>query len=193
MNQHDFMTFEFNSSPLSAAYMHQWIGTDRIGTDNDLSPIRRQAIISNNTGLLLIGPWGTNFSKILKTKYETFINENASENIVCEMAVILSPGRLVEINFCGISYMQKVNLYLLSASFLGTAFIKIYLQNRPAKFIVSIHIFGRRKCYFVPVEDLRGVYIVSCFIGTCVCAYLRYVLEDFWQMQSIDKARSSAV
>ena len=110
MNQHDFMTFEFNSSPLSAAYMHQWIGTDRIGTDNDLSPIRRQAIISNNTGLLLIGPWGTNFSKILKTKYETFINENASENIVCEMAVILSPGRLVEINFCGISYMQKVPL-----------------------------------------------------------------------------------
>ena len=36
-----------------------------IGSDNGLSPGRRQAIIWNNAGLLLIGPLGTNFSEIL--------------------------------------------------------------------------------------------------------------------------------
>ena len=36
-----------------------------IGSDNGLSPGRRQAIIWTNAGLLLIGPLGTNFSEIL--------------------------------------------------------------------------------------------------------------------------------
>ena len=36
-----------------------------IGSDNGLSPDRRQAIIWTNAGLLLIGPSGTNFSEIL--------------------------------------------------------------------------------------------------------------------------------
>ena len=36
-----------------------------IGSDDGLSPGRRQAIIRTNAGLLLIGPLGTNFSDIL--------------------------------------------------------------------------------------------------------------------------------
>ena len=36
-----------------------------IGSDNGLSPGRRQAIIWNNAGILLIGPLGTNVSEIL--------------------------------------------------------------------------------------------------------------------------------
>ena len=36
-----------------------------IGSDNGLSPGRRQAIIWTNAGTLLIGPLGTNFSEIL--------------------------------------------------------------------------------------------------------------------------------
>ena len=36
-----------------------------IGSDNGLSPSRRQAIIRTNDGILLIRPWGTNFSGIL--------------------------------------------------------------------------------------------------------------------------------
>ena len=35
-----------------------------IGSDNGLSPERRQAIIWTNAGILLIGPLGTNFSEI---------------------------------------------------------------------------------------------------------------------------------
>ena len=36
-----------------------------VGSDNGLSPGRRQAIIWTNDGILLIGPLGTNFSEIL--------------------------------------------------------------------------------------------------------------------------------
>ena len=36
-----------------------------IGSDNGLSPGRRQAIIWTNAGILLIGPLETNFSEIL--------------------------------------------------------------------------------------------------------------------------------
>ena len=40
-----------------------------IGSDNDLSAGRRQAIIWTNAGMLLIGPLGTNFNEILINIY----------------------------------------------------------------------------------------------------------------------------
>ena len=49
-----------------------------IGSDNGLSPGRCQTTIWTNAGILLIG---TNFSEILIR-----IQENALENVVCEMA-----------------------------------------------------------------------------------------------------------
>ena len=42
-----------------------------IGSDNGLSPRRRQAIIWTNAGILLIGPLGTNFNEIL-CRIQTF-------------------------------------------------------------------------------------------------------------------------
>ena len=53
-----------------------------IGSDNGLSPGRRQAIIWTNAGILLIGPLGTNFSDILIEVYTFSIQENAFENVV---------------------------------------------------------------------------------------------------------------
>ena len=66
-----------------------------IGSDNDLSPGRRQAIIWTNDGILLIGPLETNFSENFKQNSHIFIQENAFENIVCEMAAILSRPQYV--------------------------------------------------------------------------------------------------
>ena len=65
-----------------------WVST---GSDNGLSPIRRQAIILTNAGLLSIGPLGTNFSKIL-IKMQNFSFTKMHLNIVCKMAAILSRG-----------------------------------------------------------------------------------------------------
>ena len=56
-----------------------------IGSHNGLSLERRQANIWTNAGILLIGTLGTNFSEIL---IRIFIQENAFENGVCEMASI---------------------------------------------------------------------------------------------------------
>ena len=45
---------------------HKCVGNlTTIGSDNGLSPGRCQAIIWTNAGILLIGPWGANFSEIL--------------------------------------------------------------------------------------------------------------------------------
>ena len=71
------------SSLPSAAYaLVNWV---TIGSDNGLSPIRRQAIIYTNAGFV----FRTNFIKIKIKKL--FIHENVSENIVCELAALL-PG-----------------------------------------------------------------------------------------------------
>ena len=78
---------------------HIWVSKeDIIGSDNGLSPGRCQAIISNNAGVLLIWLWGTNFSEMLITIL-TFptIQEKAFDNIVCEMAAILSRPQCVNI------------------------------------------------------------------------------------------------
>ena len=56
-----------------------------IGSDNGLSPERRQAIIWTNAGILLIVPLGTNFNEIL-IEIQTF----SFENVVCEMLFISS-------------------------------------------------------------------------------------------------------
>ena len=60
-----------------------------IGSDNGLSPGRRQAIIWANAGILLIGPLGTNLSEILIEIYTFSLKKNAFENVVWEMAAIL--------------------------------------------------------------------------------------------------------
>ena len=66
-----------------------------IGSNNGLSPERRQAIIWTNAGILLIGPLGTNFSENLIEIQIFSFEENTFENVVCEMAVILSGPQCV--------------------------------------------------------------------------------------------------
>ena len=67
-----------------------------IGSDNDLSPGRRQAIIWTNAGILLIGPLGTNFIEIWIGIQTFSFKENALEDVVCEMASILSRPQCVK-------------------------------------------------------------------------------------------------
>ena len=55
------------------------------GLDNGLSPARYQAIAWTKTKLFSIGPLGTS----VKFHYHDFIQEDAFENIVCKIVVIL--------------------------------------------------------------------------------------------------------
>ena len=64
-----------------------------IGSDNGLSPGRREAIIWTNDWILLIGPLGTNFGEFFYRN--SYIQENAFENVVQKMVAILSQPQWV--------------------------------------------------------------------------------------------------
>ena len=71
-----------------------------IGSDNSLSTGQHQAIIWNNAWISLIVPLETNFGEILiKIYVYSFIQENAIENVVHEMAAILSWPQCVNYPF----------------------------------------------------------------------------------------------
>ena len=59
-----------------------------IGSDNGLSPGRRQAIIWTSAGILLIGPLGTNFSENSIGIQTLSFKKNPFENVVWETASI---------------------------------------------------------------------------------------------------------
>ena len=65
-----------------------------IGSDNGLSPDGRQAIIWTNAGILLTGLTNKLQWNLNRTSY-IFIQENAFEIFVCEMASILSRPQCV--------------------------------------------------------------------------------------------------
>ena len=64
-----------------------------VGSDNGLSPGRRQAIIWTNAGILLIGPLGTKFSEILveihtfsfKKTHLKILSENGGHFVLASM------------------------------------------------------------------------------------------------------------
>ena len=75
-----------------------------IGSDNGLSPGRRQAIIRTNAGILSIGTFGTNLRNF-KWNSCIFIQGNAFENVVWKMAAILSRPQCVKTH----NYVQFVH------------------------------------------------------------------------------------
>ena len=66
-----------------------------IGSDNGLSPGRRQAIIWTNTGILLIGSLGTNFSEILIKIYIFSFKKMHSKMSSGKLVAILSQPQCV--------------------------------------------------------------------------------------------------
>ena len=78
-----------------------------IGSDNGLSPGRRQAIVWTSDRILFNGPLGTKFSEILIGIHKFFIHENVFENVFCEMAAILSRPQCIKPL---ISYMLMVSI-----------------------------------------------------------------------------------
>ena len=76
-----------SSPPHPKCRIYASVNRINIGSDNGLSPIRRQAIIWTNDGLLLIALPGTDFSKVWKGIL-------LFENVVCEMASILSQASM---------------------------------------------------------------------------------------------------
>ena len=79
-----------------------------IGSDNGLSPERRQAIIWTNAGILLIGPLGKNLSEIL-IEIQT-LSLKTFENVVCEMLLISSRPPCVKLRIGIIIIMRHYQI-----------------------------------------------------------------------------------
>ena len=85
-----------------------------IGSDNGLSPGRRQAIILTNAGIWSILTLGNKFQLNVNRNSNIFIQENAIENFVFEMASILSrPQCINSCNAESILGIIKIYLHLL--------------------------------------------------------------------------------
>ena len=111
-----------------------------IGSDNGLSPGRRQAIIWTNAEILLIGPLGTNFSEIVIDIWTFSFKKNAFENVVCEMAAILSRPQWVNWIPGFHQYVPSATCYSASAFYLSPFQGKpFYLGKNCRVFITNIH------------------------------------------------------
>ena len=69
------------------------------GSDNGMSPGRRQAIIWTNARVLLIGPWEQTLMKFFYRNLHIFIQENPFQNMVWNVASILSRPQCVYIYY----------------------------------------------------------------------------------------------
>ena len=81
-----------------------------VGSDNGLSPGRRQAIIWTNNGILLIGPLGTHFSEILIEIYTYSFKKNEYENVIWKTMAILSGPQCVQV----FKKLFSSNVYIIS-------------------------------------------------------------------------------
>ena len=77
-----------------------------IGSDNGLSPGRRQTIVWNNAGLLL-NTFETNFGEILIEIHTFSFMKKHLKNVVCELAAILSRPRFNSICMMHYSYFTE--------------------------------------------------------------------------------------
>ena len=105
--------YSINSSPPSAAYMHQWIRSA-------LYHIMACHLFSAKPFSKPILDYGQldpkeQTSVKFSSKYKTFhsIQESATENIFCEMAVILSRGRWVKDNIATVKDTRPLVLQTL--------------------------------------------------------------------------------
>ena len=98
-----------------------------IGSDNGLSPDRRQAIIWTNAGLLLIGPLGTCFSEIL-IKILTF----PLKKMHLKVSSVKRRPFCLSLNVLNLGHDKKIfsDIYPWSASGCYTVFAQCTHSNR---------------------------------------------------------------
>ena len=102
------------------------------GSDNGLSPGRRQAIIQTTAGILLIGPLGTNCIGFEIKIHIFFLQENIFENFVWKMTTMLSRSGCV--NHHAIALIQSL-LFAIAT---------IAIDDKPAKHMLSSNLAKSR-------------------------------------------------
>ena len=147
-----------------------------IGSDNGLAPIRHQAIIETNAGL--IGPLGTNFSEILIKKTQLFIHKNGSGNIVCEMTAISSRGR-VKMHLFHFKEHYKDTTLLYNAC-MKTVYHKSVWE------VVLIDMVNLCYCYLITgLKKIRNIFCQKCLFfelamfENSICFFFLRISREF--------------
>ena len=136
-----------------------------IGSDNGLSPGRRQAIIWTNAGILLIGPLGTNFSEIVIEIQTFLLKKNTFENVVCEMLFISSRPQCVKVGLVtGPDLFKKsTRASLFSYHFLSYTYIWYTVTRYCPGFLTTMNVRSKFN------------HILQAWAQVCVCAW-RYII-----------------
>ena len=108
-----------------------------IGSDNGLSPGRRQAIIWTNAGILLIGPLETNFSEILSeiqsfSFKKMYLEMSSGKWRPCCLGLnVLNRDRHTTIVLAPQSEDKSSNIYDLYNSQNASVYCEYYRENTP--------------------------------------------------------------
>ena len=146
-----------------------------IGSDNGLSPDRRQAITWTNAGILLFRPFETNFSEILIKIRNIFIQGNALENFVCETAGILSRPQCVKMDpGCSLSQAPTwCGPWLTLCQMLWSASSSSAQQSSPSLFVSLCSTNSCNQSYLVAwLSRCKNTSRTkACTVGTpsCLC------------------------
>ena len=151
-----------NSSPPSAAYMRRWTGSAAFVQIMacrlcDTKPLSKSMLGYSQMGLRNKRQW--NFNQNTKLS----IHENASENIVCEKAVIFVQGdELIVVSISGLSPtsfpLLVLNSILTKMRRYGVIHLYCYFQfDRPSKY-ESLCLFLTSQIFAQPVNVSNLIY-----------------------------------
>ena len=133
-----------------------------IGSDNGLSPDRRQAITWTNVGILLIGPLGTNFSKML-IEIPTFslkkIRLKMSSAKCCSFRFGLN--ELNDMHWFNMTESYNIILYYIALGSLAGIILCVHSDNQSPCFTVMQALIGCGHTQSNPCLGVIGILLTE--------------------------------
>ena len=147
-----------------------------IGSDNGLSPDRRQAIIWTNAGILKIGPLGTNFSEILSE-----IHAFSLKKIRLKMSSAKCCSFCLSLNV--LTHWDKVTPYDVSVhgrhDIIGSCCSGVLTW-------LMLNQFWLTYCWFPPRDKFNEIWnktMVQFHLFHCICKYHLQNVSHFFRPQ----------
>ena len=161
-----------------------------IGSDNGLLPGRRQAIIWTNAGILIIGPLRNKLQWNSNRNSNIFVQENAPENVVSEMASILSrpqcvKKKTVQVNISlsififFLNSVMKCTFPLIDLNYENTIFITLVKTIKVVKILGIFYRIPHNLCIFHHAKYSKLILRNYQFwVNTCSHCSCHYVVRD---------------
>ena len=157
-----------------------------IGWDNGLSPGRRQAIIWTNTGILLIGPLGTNFSEILieidiSSFQKTHLKMSSAK---CRPSCLGLNVLICQVNYSLYGFIHRYcgNQYTVEMPVKYPWWTLVYVLHQPHD--ISLTPGGTQRAQTSAAHSFRGVKLFSQVLNRLakyILCHVRHILKKSWK------------